>query len=135
MITNKFIEKTFPKGKLTLIGGHPAMGKTSFAISLTISLAELNRKCIYFSAELKEQQLVERYKLQIDIEEYNIIAGNIIVDDTSNINTKHIRKSIEHYQPDYVIVDYIQLMSSNNQLSDRNTEMQAIVQELKTLAS
>lgn len=39
MITNKFIEKTFPKGKLTLIGGHPAMGKTSFAISLTISLA------------------------------------------------------------------------------------------------
>ena len=64
MITNKFIEKTFPKGKLTLIGGHPAMGKTSFAISLTISLAELNRKCIYFSAELKEQQLVESNSVQ-----------------------------------------------------------------------
>ena len=46
MLTKKFIEKTFPKGKLTLVGGHPAMGKTSFAISLTISLAELNRKCI-----------------------------------------------------------------------------------------
>lgn len=27
MLTKKFIEKTFPKGKLTLVGGHPAMGK------------------------------------------------------------------------------------------------------------
>lgn len=83
---------------------------------------------------MKEQQLVERYKLQIAIEEYNVIADNIIMDDTSNINTNHIRKTIGHYQPDYIIVDYIQLMSSNNHLSDRNTEMQAIVQELKTLA-
>lgn len=95
MITKKFIEKTFPKGKLTLVGGHPAIGKTSFAISLTISLAKLNKRCIYFSAELKEQQLVERYKLQIDIEEYNVIAGNIIVDDTSNILPTTSRDSLE----------------------------------------
>lgn len=134
MITKKFIEKTFPKGKITLVGGRPAMGKTSFAISLTVSLAKLNKKCIYFSLEIEEQQLIERCKRQAGIEEYKAIAGNITVDDTSNINTNHIRKTIEHYQPDYIIVDYIQLMSSNNQLSDRNTEMQAIVQELKTLA-
>lgn len=135
MITKKFIEKTFPKGKLTLVGGRPAMGKTSFAISLTVSLAKLNKKCIYFSLEIEEQQLVERCKRQVGIEEYKAIAGNINVDATSNINTNHIRKTIGHYQPDYIIVDYIQLMSSNNHLSDRNTEMQAIVQELKTLVS
>ena len=134
MITKKIIEKTFPKGKITLVGGRPAMGKTSFAISLTVSLAKLNKKCIYFSLEIEEQQLVERCKRQAGIDEYNAIACNITVDDTSNINTNHIRKTIGHYQPDYIIVDYIQLMSSNNQLSDRNTEMQAIVQELKTLA-
>ncbi len=135
MLTEKFIEKNFPKGKITLVGGRPAIGKTSFAISLTVGLAKLNKRCIYFSAEMEEQQLVERCKRQVSIEEYKAIVGNITVDDTSNINTNHIRKSIELYQPDYIIVDYIQLMSSNNQLSDRNTEMQAIVQELKTLAS
>lgn len=37
----------------------PVMGKTSFSISLTISLTEQSRKCIYFSAEWKEQQLVK----------------------------------------------------------------------------
>lgn len=135
MLTEKFIEKNFPKGKITLVGGRPAMGKTSFAISLTVSLAKLNKKCIYFYLEMEEQQLVERCKRQVGIEEYKAIAGNITVDDTSNINTNHIRKTIELYQPDYIIVDYIQLMSSNNHLSDRNTEMQAIVKELKTLAS
>lgn len=136
MLTKKFIEKNFPKGKLTLVGGRPAMGKTSFAISLTVSLAKLNKRCIYFSAEMEEQQLVERCKRQVGIEEYNAIAGNITVDDTlEGLNTTYMRKQIELYQPDYIIVDYIQLMSSNNQLSDRNTEMQAIVKELKTLAS
>jgi len=81
MLTEKFIEKNFPKGKRTLVGSRPVMGKTSFSISLTISLTEQSRKCIYFSAEWKEQQLVKKYKLQIDIEEYNVIVSNIIVDD------------------------------------------------------
>lgn len=48
MLTEIFIEKNFPKEKLTLVGGCPAIGITSFAISLTISLAKLNKKCIYF---------------------------------------------------------------------------------------
>lgn len=46
-----------------------------------------------------------------------------------------MRKQVEHYQPDYIIVDYIQLMISDNPSSDRNAEMQAIVRELKSLAS
>lgn len=46
-----------------------------------------------------------------------------------------MRKQVEHYQPDYIIVDYIQLMTSDNPSSDRNAEMQAIVRELKSLAS
>lgn len=135
MLTEKFIEKSFPKGKLTLVGGRPAIGKTSFAISLTISLAKQSKKYIYFSAELQEQQLAKRYKLQIDIEEYNGIVSNIIVDDRwEKFNTIYMRKQIEHYQPDYIIVDYIQLMTSDNPSSDRNAEMQAIVRELKSLA-
>lgn len=79
MLTEKFIEKNFSKGKRTLVSSRPVMKKTYFSISLTISLTKQSRKCIYFSAEWKEQQLVN--KLQIDIEEYNVIVNNIIVDD------------------------------------------------------
>lgn len=38
MITNKFIEKTFPKGKLTLVGGHPAMEKHPLLFLLLLAL-------------------------------------------------------------------------------------------------
>lgn len=136
MLTEIFIEKNFPKGKLTLVGGCPAIGITSFAISLTISLAKLNKKCIYFSVGMEEQQLIERYKRQVNIEEYNAIAGNITVDDTwEDLNTSYMRKQIELYQPDYIIIDYIQVMTCNHPSMDRKTEMQAILRELKTLAS
>ncbi len=36
MISQNFIESNLPKGKLTLVGGRPNIGKTSFAISLAI---------------------------------------------------------------------------------------------------
>lgn len=134
MITEKFIEKNFPKGKLTLLGG--SMEKTFFAVSISISLARQNRKCIYFSSKIDECFLTEKYKRQVNIEEYNSIAGNIIVDYyTKAINTNYIRKIVEHYQPDYIIMDHIQLMTSNNPSSDRHNKMQTIVRELKTLAS
>ena len=136
MITEKFIEKNFPKGKLTLLGGCPAVGKSSFAVSISISLARQNRKCIYLSSKFEERVLTERYKRQVIIEEYNSIVGNIIVDyNTEAINTNYIRKIVEHYQPDYIIMDCIHLMTSNNPSSDRHSEMQDIVRELKALAS
>jgi len=48
MLTEIFIEKNFPKGKLTLVGGRPAIGITSFAISLTISLCQVQQKMYLF---------------------------------------------------------------------------------------
>lgn len=86
---------------------------------------------------MEEQQLIEkRYKRQVDIEEYNAIAGNITIDDTwEDLNTSYMRKQIELYQPDYIIIDYIQVMTCNHPSMDRKTEMQAILRELKTLAS
>lgn len=78
----------------------------------------------------------KRYKRQVDIEEYNAIAGNITIDDTwEDLNTSYMRKQIELYQPDYIIIDYIQVMTCNHPSMDRKTEMQAILRELKTLAS
>lgn len=91
---------------------------------------------LFFSVGMEEQQLIERYKRQVDIEEYNAIAGNITVDDTwEDLNTSYMRKQIALYQPDYIIIDYIQVMTCNHPSMDRKTEMQAILRELKTLAN
>lgn len=64
MISQNFIESNFPKGKLTLVGGRPNIGKTSFAISLAISMAEQNQRVIYFSLEMTKEQLIKRIRLQ-----------------------------------------------------------------------
>ena len=46
MITQDFIEQNFPKGKLTLIGGRPSMGKTSLLTSLALNLALVDKYSI-----------------------------------------------------------------------------------------
>ena len=134
MLTESFITNNFPKGKLTLIGGRPAMGKTSFAISLAISLARQNIKCIYFSCEINREQLVRRIKLQTGISGYNEVEHKILIDDTDNINSCHIRKQIEGSCPDYVIVDYIQLVSGDDSITDGLEEMYYVLNNLIKMA-
>ena len=122
MLTESFIKNNFPKGKLTLVGGCPAMGKTTFAISLAISLARQNKKCFYFSCEIDEEELVRRIKLQTGKSGYNEVKHKIDIDDAEIINLSHIRKQIEGNFPDYVIVDYIQLMRGEYSMTDRYGE-------------
>lgn len=57
MISTEFIEQNFPKGKLSIIGGRPATGKTSLLISMAISLASQGHSSLFFSPELSEAQL------------------------------------------------------------------------------
>lgn len=134
MLTESFIKNNFPKGKLTLVGGCPAMGKTTFAISLAISLARQNKKCFYFSCEIDEEELVRRIKLQTGKSGYNEVKHKIDIDDAEIINLSHIRKQIEGNFPDYVIVDYIQLMRGEYSMTDRYGEMHSILNGLKKMA-
>ena len=43
MISHNFIGNNFLKGELTLVGDCPSIGKTSFIISLAISMDEVCR--------------------------------------------------------------------------------------------
>ena len=65
MINKEFIEHNFSKGKLTIIGSRPAMGKTSLITSIAVSLANNGYNSIFFSAEMCEIHLIKRIKLQI----------------------------------------------------------------------
>ena len=134
MFTENFIKKNYSKGKLTLVGGCPAVGKTTFAISLAISLARQNNKCFYFSCEMDEEQLVRRIKLQIGKSGYNEVKHKIFIDNAEIINLSHIRKQIEGIFPDYVIVDYIQLIRGEDSMTDRYGEMHSILNGLKKMA-
>lgn len=130
MISQNFIQNNFPKGMLTLIGGRPAVGKTALAVSLAISMAELNQRVIYFSLEMSRKHLVKRIRLQ---NKY-YIKENIVIDDTPCIEFSHIRSRLEAESVDCVFLDYIQLMEVDNKEISRESGFASIVNNLKELA-
>ena len=134
MISHHFIENNFPKGIVTLVGARPAMGKSAFAISMAINLARRNQKFIYFSLEMKKEQISKRIKLQTDEKEYAAIKGRIIIDDTPALKISQVRKQLETVPSDYIFIDYLQLMTSDCKQESHKAELQSLICGLKELA-
>lgn len=134
MISQSFIQNNFPKGVVTLIGARPAMGKSALAISMAISLAKRNQKFIYFSVEMDREVVLKRIKLQTDERNYATIKEKIVIDDTPSLKISMIRKQLEKLSVDYIIIDYIQLMTSDRMEESWETGIQFILRGLKELA-
>lgn len=119
-----FIEK----GSLITIGGRPAMGKKSFAISITNHLIEQNKKVLWFSLEITERQLAKQflevktelgYRLKFELTQKQkeieqafefYSSKELYINDKTNISVEDIEEQINTQKPDYVFIDYIQLV-------------------------
>lgn len=134
MITQDFIEQNFPKGKLTLIGGRPSMGKTSLLTSLALNLALVDKYSIYLSLEMNNVMLVNRIKSLCETC-YKDSVDKIYIDDTPRMKLSQIRNTLDSLCVDYVFIDYIQLIETDSDLQCRYEELNYIVQELKSMAN
>ena len=65
------------RGKLSVIGGRPSMGKTGFALNLTARLLEQGYKVCYVSTELSSENLLKRFET---INGRNDVSGLFIID-------------------------------------------------------
>ncbi|MGP1409277.1 MAG: DnaB-like helicase C-terminal domain-containing protein [Porphyromonas endodontalis] len=133
-ISSDFILNHFPAGTLTIVKGAPAVGKTTFAISVALRLAQSNRRVLYFSLEMSQLRLVDRMKLQIEENELQDLKSRIVIDDTPQISLDQIRSKLERTSVDYVLVDYIQLLSPSSLATSRKEELISILQDLKLMA-
>jgi len=134
MISSDFILNHFPVGTLSLVKGAPAVGKTAFAISMALRLAQSTRRVLYFSLEMSQSRLVDRMKLQIEENELQDLKSRIVIDDTPQISLDQIRSKLERTSVDYVLVDYIQLLSPSSLATSRKEELISILQDLKLMA-
>jgi len=116
------------------VKGAPAVGKTAFAISVALRLAQSNRRVLYFSLEMSQSRLVDRMKLQIEENELQDLKSRIVIDDTPQISLDQIRSKLERTSVDYVLVDYIQLLSPSSLATSRKEELISILQDLKLMA-
>lgn len=148
------------KSDLLIIAGRPASGKTGFLITVAKNAAMKHKKHVaMFSLEMSNEQLVQRMIAQetgintqalrsgkINEDQWDLFTkaievlgdAKIYLDDTPaltpiQMRTKCRRLHLEHHI-DLILVDYIQLMSSESRTDNRVQEVSYISRNLKTLA-
>jgi replicative DNA helicase len=148
------------KSDLLIIAGRPGMGKTGFMLSIMKNAAMRHKKHIaMFSLEMSNEQLVQRLIAQetaIDTQRLRsgklneeevplfthaieVLADtHIYLDDTPAITPLQLRTKCRRlhmeYELDLVIIDYLQLMSSDMHTENRVQEVSFISRNLKVLA-
>lgn len=130
MTSQEFITQNFPQGEVTIVGGRPAMGKSSLATSLALSLAKYDKKSIFFSLELSKEQLIKKMKMQVGDEFYASTDEKIIINDTPSAKLHEIKNQLDKESVDYVIIDYLQLINPEFE-GPRSEELANIISRLK----
>lgn len=150
----------FQKGDLMILAARPAVGKSTYAINLAIQVSKVNNAHVaLFSLEMSVEQLMMRmFSYQAEIELSKIRSGNlsndemlllglakqdlsklhIYFDEDISTNIADIRAKCRQLKNegklDFVIIDYLQLITSNNNRGNRQEEVSMISRSLKVLA-
>jgi len=146
---------------LVIIAGRPAMGKTSFALSLAKNIAaDYKQPIAFFSLEMSNVQLVNRLisnvceikgshiqsgQLQpdewdrLDKRINNLYGAPLYVDDTPGLSVFELRtkarRLVREHGVKIIMIDYLQLMNANGmRFSSRQEEVSTISRSLKGLA-
>ncbi len=149
------------KGDLMILAARPSVGKSAYAINLALNVTINNPKShvAFFSLEMSIEQLMMRiYSYQSHIELGKIRSGkltseellllgvaredlsklNLHFDESSSTNLADIRAKCRQLkqanQLDFVIIDYLQLVTAGDTRGNRQEEVSKISRQLKTLA-
>ncbi|MBM3910707.1 MAG: hypothetical protein FJ356_03555 [Thaumarchaeota archaeon] len=118
-------------------------GKTPMIISLEMSETEVRNRVFAIMGEgLWSHRKISNGNIEIDMLKKwhdNKIAGkppfHIISNDSGGeINPSVIRGKIDQYRPDFVIVDYLQLMAPNQKSENETVRMKNLSRELKLMS-
>jgi len=96
----------FSPGGVFLLGGEPGIGKSTLVAQITDKITEQALEVFYFSGEETAEQVLERMtRLGLKSTKIKVAHEN---------NLENILAALEVYQPDFVVVDSIQTVSSEN---------------------
>ena len=150
----------FQKSDLIILAARPSMGKTAFALNIAQHAAlKKGKRVVIFSLEMSREQLgmrllsmearVDSNKLRVgdlsdeDWQSVNeaaqrIAQSDILIDDTPGIGVMEMRNKCRRIDQekkiDLIVVDYIQMMSSDEGGDNRQQEVSQISRYLKQLA-
>ena len=103
-------------GSLILLAGDPGIGKSTITLQTCGQLCKTNKKVLYVSAEESSSQL------KLRAERLGINSDNLYIYPQTNL--ENIKAQIEEISPDFVIIDSIQAIYSNNASSSAGSVSQ-----------
>ncbi len=153
----------FQPQELIILAARPSIGKSAFAMNLAINISQRNKKgqahVAIFSLEMSNEQLVSRMISSIgNIKNTKIKTGNLTskewqffessiqhlkqlnihFDDSGSVTVQDIRakcrKLAQEDKLDFVVIDYLQLIKSENRSGNRQEEVANISRSLKQMA-
>ncbi|MBC8194707.1 MAG: replicative DNA helicase [Acidimicrobiia bacterium] len=149
------------ENSLVIVGGRPAMGKTSFALGLAAHIGvESDLPVLLFSLEMSQLELSQRIlcsEARVDSKHIRngqlthddwsrinhgigkLAEAPIWIDDNPNISVMEIRAKARRLKSrvgklGVIVVDYIQLMTGRSTAESRQIEVSEISRGLKILA-
>lgn len=141
---NPIIKNFTNAGELCLLGGRPAMGKTSFSLNIAAEMLKQGKRVVIISLENMAYQIIGKLiPLFIDNENdfdnavNQIISSGLIIDDTSLINVDDLFNKEYVNQADFIVIDYLGLISVSQKLlfSSRKNECEYVLKRLKQLST
>lgn len=144
--------------ELTIIGARPGVGKTALALKIAENIAHKGIKVAIISLEMSKIQLTQRLiSKEARVDNNKIRAGTLTEEEIQKvteatatvynlplfINTKikniqeievYARKLKNKEDIGLLIIDYIQLLKSQNKLNSREQEVSEITRTLKLLS-
>jgi replicative DNA helicase len=145
-------------GDMIVIGARPAVGKSAFVTQITSHLGKSGKRIGFYNLEMQDKQMYERFivnesglsltrlkranrflgdeKERFDKANETLQnADNIIITSTGSKTVSEIRSESKNMDYDIIIIDYLQLLSSETTYrGNRTAEVGEISRSIKNLA-
>ena len=147
------------RGEITVVGGRPGHGKTTFLVNLLANMVGAGYRCVLFNRELPNSELLKKLialesgKLSYSMIRKGIFDGTGIKElertkqfIVKKYNSKMLRMydnirdfakasaEVKKFKPDVILDDYIQLISPTRQIEQRRLQLESLVNDYKWLA-
>ena len=113
---------------LTLVGGRPGVGKTTFLLNVTAQMLERNKNVFFVSLELGEES-VKNYLLSTGLNNQDSLS-KLAIYDKPNFNIDDLSDDETVVNSDLIVIDYLNLIGYANDKS-----LDYIVKQLKNISN
>lgn len=121
------------EGKLFVIAGRPAMGKSDFTLDVVKNILKENKSVLMFNMESTKEMILKK----IFNNESKLNVENLFINDNGGIAINEIieicRETKKQNNLELIIIDYLQLIRITKSLNTRKEEIDEIVKKIKEL--